>query len=741
MKGQRFSAPRLRLITIALLAWVCLLADSASAHTCSPPVVANAPAPETTVILSNATDARFSRDFSPLLKQLRLPWVTLDSTIVPVAVRDKNLILLGRLDAAYSGAIMRQLLTDGEEETIHAATTEPIVITKESPWMSGRVVTICTGSDLLLTRNAAEQAIRRIIASRHPISAWIEPTFDAPLDDDLHLFIEQLRFTWADEELPLPELLFDVGARPRALLSAPEAAADVERLFHLLAHGYAGYAFFNQQGQFAQAKARILEELATRDSWSTTAFAGIFAAQLSFITDCHLRIGDHQFAGHADFWHDTTLELTLDSEGYSFATDGHTYSLLSVDGEEPEPFLFPSLNAQGVPIYRLGVLAQEQPAPLLLLARDGAQERRFEISLQRSEYDYYAEDIFREDNLGGIPVIRVRSFADVWAEDLSRFVETGRRHRGRPVVVVDIRGNNGGNEAWPADWIQGLIGRRAESVFISSELASKTTMAGRANLFAQLAGDHPEISSFAADFRRYMNNAEALESGARQPSWTSPHYPQVPILANDTTLIIVFNGLAASAGEGLILRASQAENVVLVGENSRGCLTFGNTTMHQLPHSRLTVQLPINFGLFLDGQFREGKGLAPDLWVPAADAVNYAIAAVRRGTISTVQPLSATTLQQPFVPEDPWARLQRERIVLALIIMSLAAAGSIWAYFMRRRPRIVAAAGSVWLAIGAIWLSQERLIGLGFLLTGAICLLGATSVLFRTHRARQESAG
>ena len=32
--------------------------------------------------------------------------------------------------------------------------------------------------------------------------------------------------------------------------------------------------------------------------------------------------------------------------------------------------------------------------------------------------------------------------------------------------------------------------------------------------------------------------------------------------------------------------------------------------------------------------FREGKGIAPDLWVPAADAVNYAVAAVRAGTIT-----------------------------------------------------------------------------------------------------------
>ena len=77
------------------------------------------------------------------------------------------------------------------------------------------------------------------------------------------------------------------------------------------------------------------------------------------------------------------------------------------------------------------------------------------------------------------------------------------------------------------------------------------------------------------------------------------------------------------------MRASRAENVVMVGENTRGAVTFGNAGVFQLPHSRMMVHLPINLGLHLDGEFREERGIAPDLWVPAADAVNYAVAAVR----------------------------------------------------------------------------------------------------------------
>jgi hypothetical protein len=189
----------------------------------------------------------------------------------------------------------------------------------------------------------------------------------------------------------------------------------------------------------------------------------------------------------------------------------------------------------------------------------------------------------------------------------------------------------------------------------------------------------------------------------------------------------------------LIMRASQAENVVLVGENTMGALTFGNAGAHQLPHSRLMVHLPTNFGVYLDGTFREEQGLFPDLWVPAADAVNYAVAAVRSGTIATHQPLSPATLQQPFVPEDPWARVRRERTVLFLVIGLIVVAGSVWAFFMRKKPHLVIITGAAQLAVGSVWrLWMKKPVGYGFLLVGAVGLVWGGINLWRTHHSSAE---
>lgn len=724
---------RFLIATMALLIWAFSSPGYGRAQSLCLQQPADELTPENTVIVANQADARFSRDYSVLLKSLRLEWVVVDSATLPDSVKDKNLILLGRLDAAYTGEIMRGMLTAKEIETIQTTGDGHLVLAQASPWAEDRSVYVCTGADLLLTRNAAEEAVRGIMASSPPTSAWIQTRFDAPLGEDVRETVDRLLYTWEDAELPLADLRMDVAAKPRRRISAQQAAEDVERLFYLFSHGYSGYAFFDREGQWAQAQARLLAAVSSRRFWSTDDLARLFYEELEFITDAHLRVGDYQYAGHHDFWYDTGFELTPGPAGYQFVIEGSRYDVVSVNGQAPEPFLFPSLNAQGEPIYRLGTLSLKEPAPLRLAAARDGTERQFEIALQRSDFAYLSDDVFRQDDVGGIPVIRVRGFGDVGQDELERFVETASAYRDEPVIVVDVRGNGGGNEKWPVQWLQGLTGRRAESVFIVSELHSKTTMAGRANLFDYYHDLYPDIDAFRRDAESTGNAARAYEEGTRQPGWTGIRYPQMPLIPNDTTLVIVMNDLVASAGEGFVMRASQAENVVLVGENSMGALTFGNISSHQLPHSRLKVQLPINFNLYLDMESREGEGIAPDLWVPAADAVNYAVAAVRHGTITTRHPLSPATLAQPFVPEDSWARGRQETVLRWLTIAGLVAAISVWAYFLRKKPGIVAGTGVVWLLIGGAWVLMERPVGLGFLLAGGVCLLWAGVNLLRAR--------
>ena len=697
--------------------------------------------PQNTVILANEMEAHFSQDFSPLLKHLRLDWVILDSSTVPDVLHNKNIILLGHPDDGYVGTVIREVLSEEEIETILHAEDQTVLLEKESPWFEGKMIFICSGADLLQRRNSAEGLFRQLIASASRPSDWIRSAYDFEEREGFSDFISQLQYQWEDIELPLEDLMIDVDAKSPGRITSQQAIDDVERLFYLLSHGYGGYGFFNQKGEFEQAESDLIQALASKNNWTRDTLSKLIHDHLGFVSDCHLSIEDYRFAEHHDYWYDTQFEIKPDSKGFQFKDKDTLYTVVSINGENPAKFLFPSLNQGGEPIYRIGVLSKGKPETLTLAAQSDDNDREFDVKLQRSDFSYYADDVFREDLVGGIPVIRVRGFGDSDPEELEKFVATAKSHRGDPAVIVDIRGNGGGNERWPISWIQGLTGRRAGAVFTTSELESKTSMAGRANAFIYWNSRVSDPSLFSSQAKLFTQRAERFEVGQRLPGWTAPVSPSFNLIPNETTVIVITNNLIASAGEGFVMRISQAENVLVVGENTMGCLTFGNISLHQLPNSMIKVWMPINFCIFQDQGFREEIGLFPDLWVPAEDAVNFTAAALRSGTITTGQPLSADILAQEFKPESDWRRIIELNIKNLILIGSITLGGTIWAYIIRKKPPILIVIGIAWIGFSLYWINQrsEKFIGYGFLLVGMIWLVfGAVNLIKARNQQRQE---
>ena len=699
----------------------------------------NHPLPENTVVLTGEMDARFSQDFSVLLKNLRLDWFILDSSMVPESVQNMNIILVGHPDEGFVGEVMREILTEDEIKATLDSKDQYILFEKQNPWNGSRKIFICFGADFLLRRNAFEALARQLIDDSPRASDWVRTAYEFKTGDGFRDDISQLQYQWDDSELPLEDLMIDVNARSPWIISSQQAVEDVERLFYLLSHGYGGYGFFNQNGEFEQAKKDLIQELSSKDNWTREKFSKLIHDHLGFISDCHLSIDDHRFAGHYDFWYDTQFELKPDSEGFRLNDRDTDYMVASINGKNPAEFLFPSLNQNGEPVYRMGVLSKEEPESFALIAQKDEAERYFDVKLQRSDFSYYADDVFREDFVGGIPVIRVRGFGDSDPDDLERFVATAKSHRGDPAVIVDIRGNGGGNERWPISWIQGLTGRRVGAVFTTSELESKTSMVGRANAFVYWDSSVSDPSLFSSQAKLFTQRAERFEVGQRSPGWTAPISPSFDLIPNETTVILITNNLIASAGEGFVMRLSQAENVLVVGENTMGCLTFGNISLHQLPNSKIKIWMPINFCIFQDQVFREEVGLFPDLWVPAEDAVNFTVAALRRGTITTSQPLPDDVLSQELNPESPWRRIINMPTQSWLVLGGLTLVGSAWAYVLRKKTPVLLVIGMGWIGFSLYWISQrsEKFIGYGFLLIGVIWIVWGGFNLIKTQLSLQ----
>jgi len=677
--------------------------------------------PENTVILSNETDGSFCRDFSVLLKNLRVEWIILDTAEVPESVRDKNLIIVGRPDAEYTGDIITESITQEEADYIQQD-GHYSVLEKDSPWNDNRIIYISAGPDLPLSKKAAEEAIISILEYAQARAEWFLPALSVSREET-EAYIAQFQYVPTDDELPKETLGIDVDAKPPRSISAKEAAQDVEYLFYLLSHGWCGYGYFMTKGDFDAAQENILGRLDEKPRWSPDDLSQLVYEHLTFIHDCHLSVGDYQYCSHLDFWYDTSLELCKTEGEYYFLFDSVQYKVVSVNGEQPAEYTFPSLNVQGDPIYRLGMLSYSAPEPLVLTAQDGQEQSQLEIQLYRS--DFYSKDKFGEERIGGIPVLRARSFSDYYSDELDQFLQAATKYKGEPYLILDIRGNTGGNDGWPKIWITRFTGHSPSLKHILTELISRTTMMGRVNLFAEMLETYPKEDAhwIQAEIDRYQAQADAFERQSVAPHWTGLQFPNTRLIPSETTLIVVADRGVFSAGEGLLSYLyRQVENVVFVGENSGGAVTFGQVSTHQLPHSNLRVSLPIKLNAMVDLEWREEKGFFPDLWVPPVDALNYAVAAARKGTITTQKDLPAGYFEAEFVPEKPlrrsWTSGREDLIAISL----LAIFGLIPAYVNRKKTPFFFIFGTSWLTIGVILVSEGRSMGYFLIPYGAMFL-------------------
>jgi len=550
---------------------------------------------------------------------------------------------------------------------------------------------------------------------------WADRSLSRAPPEEVEDAVSRIQYVPDEEDLPFEALEMEPDPKIPPFISTEKAAEDVERLFYLLENGYSGYGYFLNVGSFDEAKAGILQGLRRQPIWNSEELSSLIRGHLSFLRDRHLEIGGKKYSSHLDFWYDTGFELRENSGEYFFTSEGTEYTVVSINGGSPDGYVFPSLNADGGIMFRMGVLSYSSPKPLELRARNGQEARQWKVKLSRSQPRY--SGIYEEKTVGGVPVVRIRSFGDHPKEYIDAFLASASRFKGAPCLIVDIRGNGGGNEAWPKQWITRFTGYQPDRVQVFTELISETAMIGRSNSYARALHNVPELSQqgYPAKVEEFRGYAESLDGGEFTPYWWPYVVPEPQEIHSPTTLIVLVDANVYSSGEGFISYLHQVENVVLVGENSGGALTYGQMSHHRLPNSQMLVSLPTSLNVFVDLEYREEKGFLPDLWVPAEDALNYAVAAVREGTIATSQSYREEISGVAFIPEEP---TMRDRVFGLLPVIAAVLYGVVFVYFNRQRGMyFFILSGVVMAALGYFLLSREPLLGYACILVGVEYLL------------------
>ena len=476
---------------------------------------------------------------------------------------------------------------------------------------------------------------------------------DASTDDTI-IFEEQLYpYEQFAEDETVSRIAYETESAP-SHVSLEAAEDDVRFLFSMFKYGYALYQAFGGDAQFERSRDRViaaLPDIAGTDGMvRVSELRDLILENLGFIQDGHATFGGQRLYTRYDWFSNVRYRFWKDEGGYYTMTHSTTLLgifpitwrgskryLLSVDGQPPENALALSLTERGELVYILSrieantakrvrveiVLAGESEDEVLgVWLRRDRSEVLPEIDLE----PFYTETPYRRDTRNGISVIVHRSSVPAPAADekaLEQFVADAASLRDEDVVILDLRHHQGGQREYPLRWTQAYMDGSFSFENQWAELTTRTSLRLHRVFAEQYYEGNPEmlaaIQPYFDETLAYLDAHPEAVSDAWVLGGSSAE--RSGLWPNGTTLFVLMDERTGSAGEEFISMLRSYENVVFVGENTKGLMVSGSPSLGTLPHSQLEFCLPIEIFPAKVQEGLEGVGYSPDVWVEPGQAL------------------------------------------------------------------------------------------------------------------------
>jgi hypothetical protein len=442
--------------------------------------------------------------------------------------------------------------------------------------------------------------------------------------------------------------------RPPRFVSQEEAAEDVRFLFDMFKYGYCMYQAFGGDEAFGQARDRVLSGLPTiarHDGMvRVTALRGLVLQHIGFIQDGHASFANAKLYRRFNWFHNERVGLRKDESGWYTTThvtrwlglipvyrEGDRQYLVSVDGAPPEESVALSLSESGELRYNISLLKQVFARRIrvqVVFRDDAGRTEEQDIVLHRHTSEI-APDIdiefrpkatpYRLTARNGIPIVIHQTSipASGAAENLlSSFITSAAALRGSRAVVLDLRHHEGGQLEYPLRWTQTFMGAAFSHDDRYATLETRTSFR-LYRFFAEsyYAGNSTRLSEAMRYFDEKIASLDVHESPESAWVFRGEADSQPDLQANGTTLFVLIDSRTGSAGEGFVYLLRQFENVVFVGENTKGLMVSASPAWGTLPHSRLPFVLTVDVSLKDAREGLEGIGYKPDIWVDPGKAL------------------------------------------------------------------------------------------------------------------------
>lgn len=416
---------------------------------------------------------------------------------------------------------------------------------------------------------------------------------------------------------------------------------DSENLVYLLETAYAGFNDMTSKGYNSEHFLKDCKnKFKNQETITVSEISNYYFTYLkNYINDTHCFIESSDF--HKNF---IQSKKVFFSDFYVEKKEGKllVYKAdylnfpVNTEVEIQKDYLF-KYPSEGENIYRVGKLIDSTVFDeSIFISFDNK-----EYELKCKYYNYFEkqqtlEDIlnYKEIETDKTGYIGIKTFIDLpkdsdYQNELAKiyidFENAGKRFRTKQNVILDLRSNGGGHSSHPANFLNNLVSDKKIKNFDSFDCVFLMSPAIYQVMQTIIKKTYSKKDQRYKEFMQIMN---LYQTSKRTEFLLNNKNGRKKVKSKfKGNLIIVTDKGTASSSELIISYAKElfgkSNQIVLVGENTLGCFSYGNIFHYQLMNSGIAIGL---------AQFKmenppvvEGIGFLPDYWATNDDIVQALI--------------------------------------------------------------------------------------------------------------------
>lgn len=413
-------------------------------------------------------------------------------------------------------------------------------------------------------------------------------------------------FNWGSDHFLVEEFLAK-GALP---LSNQELLEDIDYFTDLLNKAFGGIVQFGGEKRVAEFNRRIKDQLG-ESGLTHQEFYELLSLEASFIEDGHFWINQTTPAETASYfslserwfknypYEDYRLYSPLLSTNlFLTKTSGGSYQEVSTGRQvvlkDIEPFIQPIMT--GDTVYYSLILADNfsrpyLPAEVHFSDNTSLELEWREISSISQDMDFVTKTAPGEAVVEGDIFYLNLTGHIFWQEDPLNFPELGLRARQAKYLILDLRGNRGGHDSGGNTFLDSFFYDQSTHYF---EQSYYTATPQKESDLASVRTTSPE----SLMGRHSLIAPEMVSYPERQPK-----------------IILLIDRATASSGEFFIGRLRASSQVPVLGQNTSGLATSGIGQLYRLPHSGISLRIPLELVYWSPDYYNPSRGFWPDIWL------------------------------------------------------------------------------------------------------------------------------